>query len=107
VLVVLLAFTGEGVLTALQLLVMLVRDLFVSIGVLVLVALRRASAVKLQARFPGKLVTTLQIAAVLLLTVMPRAATVLVIVTAVASIWAIGDYGATGLRALRAAPQPR
>jgi phosphatidylglycerophosphate synthase len=54
-----------------QLLVMLARDIFVSAGVVALLAMRRTAGVKLQARFPGKVVTSLQIVAVLVLTLLP------------------------------------
>lgn len=107
VLAVLLAFAVEAVLSPAQLLVMLARDIFVTVGVLVLLALRVPLAGRLQARFPGKVVTTMQIVAVLVLTVWPGAATAVVIITAAASAWAIADYGAQGLRVLRASPQPR
>jgi cardiolipin synthase (CMP-forming) len=107
VLTVLLAFAAEGVLTVAQLMIMLSRDLFVTAGVLVLLLARRDLAVRLQARFPGKVVTTMQIVAVLVLTVLPRAAGPIVVVTALASLWAIADYAAAGLRSLRASPQPR
>ena len=50
---------------------------------------------------------TLAALAVLVLTVWPGAATAVVIITAAASAWAIADYGAQGLRVLRASPQPR
>jgi cardiolipin synthase (CMP-forming) len=107
VLAVLLAFAAEGVLTLAQLLIMIARDLFVTLAVLALLVSRTDFAGRLQARFPGKVVTTLQITAVLVLTLLPQAATPLVIIAAAASAWAIADYTAYGLRALRAPPQPR
>jgi cardiolipin synthase (CMP-forming) len=96
----LVAFTRDGVLSAAGLLVLIARDVIVIVGAVV-VALARLP-VRLQARFPGKLVTTLQIIAVLALTVLPIAATPLVVVTAAASAWAVADYGSSAMRALRA-----
>jgi CDP-diacylglycerol--glycerol-3-phosphate 3-phosphatidyltransferase len=105
VLVALLAFAAEGTLTTPQLLVMLSRDLFVTAGFLGLLVLRRDRAVSLQARYPGKVVTSFQIAAVLILTVAPALALPVVLLTAAASVWAVADYGAVGVRVLRAPRQ--
>lgn len=102
VLVALLAFAAEGTLSSLQLLAMLTRDIFVTVGFFVLLAFRTELAGRLEARFPGKVVTTLQIAAVLVLTLLPAAAPLLAAATAAVSAWAIVDYGRTGVRALRA-----
>jgi CDP-diacylglycerol--glycerol-3-phosphate 3-phosphatidyltransferase len=101
VLVALLAFAAEGTLNLLQLLVMLFRDLFVTAGFVGLLVVRREHAVGLQARFPGKVVTSLQIAAVLILTITPALALPVVLLTAAASLWAVADYGAVGVRVLR------
>lgn len=100
VVVALIAFVVHGVLATWQLIVLLARDIFVAIGFAAVRQLRLD--VPLEARFPGKVVTTLQLAAVLVLTLAPRAAAALVMITAAAGIWAIADYGATGLVALRA-----
>lgn len=96
----LVAFLLDGTLATTELIILLARDIIVTAGALVIAALQLP--VRLQARFPGKLVTTLQIVAVLALTVLPRAATALVIATAAASVWAVADYAAAGLRVLRA-----
>jgi CDP-diacylglycerol--glycerol-3-phosphate 3-phosphatidyltransferase len=106
VLVALLAFTAERTLSALQLFVMISRDLFVTLGFLGLLLARRDLATHLQARYPGKVVTTLQIAAVLILTLLPGAALPIVALTVLASAWAILDYGVFGVRALRASRRP-
>jgi cardiolipin synthase (CMP-forming) len=99
VVVALISFAVHGVLATWQLFVLLARDIFVAVGFLA-VRLFRLD-VPLEARFPGKLVTTLQLAAVLVLTLVPAATTALVSVTAVAGAWAILDYGRTGFVALR------
>jgi cardiolipin synthase (CMP-forming) len=101
----LLAFTLDDTLSLAGLLLLLARDIFVTAGSL-LVALARIP-LRMRARFPGKVVTTLQITAVLALTALPAAATPLVVLTALASVWAIVDYAATALRALRAQAQRR
>lgn len=101
----LLAFTLDGTLALAGLLLLLARDIFVTAGSL-LVALARIP-LRMRARFPGKVVTTLQIIAVLALTALPAAATPLVVLTALASVWAILDYAAAALRALRAQAQRR
>jgi CDP-diacylglycerol--glycerol-3-phosphate 3-phosphatidyltransferase len=94
------AFAVEGTLSLAGLLVLLARDIFVTIGFIGILVAR--SRFRLEARFPGKVVTTLQIAAVLILTLAPAAALPLVAIIAAASVWAIADYAAAGVRALRA-----
>jgi CDP-diacylglycerol--glycerol-3-phosphate 3-phosphatidyltransferase len=101
----LVAFAIHGELGAGQLAVLLARDVFVAVGAAVVIALRLR--LELQARFPGKLVTVLQIAAVLVLTVAPRAAPALVVITAAASAWAVADYAAAAARALRSSAPAR
>jgi phosphatidylglycerophosphate synthase len=80
-------------------LVLLARDLFVTAGFLLVMALRLP--VRLHARFPGKLVTSLQIAAVLVLTLLPAASGAVIVATLIASAWAIADYATAALRDLR------
>jgi cardiolipin synthase (CMP-forming) len=94
------AFAVDGTISVLGLLVLLSRDVFVSLGFLVVVMLR--SGMRLEARFPGKLVTNLQLAAVLVLLLLPGLATGIVLLTGAASVWAIIDYALAGIRALRA-----
>ncbi|HSJ06250.1 MAG TPA: CDP-alcohol phosphatidyltransferase family protein [Longimicrobiales bacterium] len=107
----LVAFAAARVITAVELLVLLARDLFVTVGFIAVLALR--TPVRLRSRFPGKVVTTLQIAAILILTLAPGAARLVVLATLAASAWAMADYTAAGLRqlrdarGLRAPPGPR
>lgn len=101
----LIAFVVDGALTPAAFLVLLARDLFVTTGVLVVLALRLP--LRLRARFPGKLVTGLQIAAVLVLTLVPRATLAIVTATLLASAWAIADYAIAALRHLRAPGPPQ
>ncbi|HUF49543.1 MAG TPA: CDP-alcohol phosphatidyltransferase family protein [Longimicrobiales bacterium] len=105
VLTALVSFAVDGVLSWPQLLLLLARDIHVSLGAAALLALRKR--VEIRARFAGKVVTTLQLAAVLVLLLMPGAATVLVIVVAAAASWAIVDYTRAALAALRAPAPPR
>jgi CDP-diacylglycerol--glycerol-3-phosphate 3-phosphatidyltransferase len=95
----LLGFVTSGELSLPQLAVLLARDVFVTIGVLALFAFRRP--VRLRARFPGKLLTNVQIAALLILLLAPAAAAALVAITGVISVWAILDYAREGVRSLR------
>jgi cardiolipin synthase len=101
----LVAFVVEGTLSHAGLLLLVVRDIIVGIGALAVAVLKLP--VTLQARFPGKLVTTLQIVAVLVLVAWPRAAPAVIATVAAATIWAIADYARNGVRALRAPPRAR
>lgn len=92
-------FVASGALTAAQLLVLLARDVFVAAGALIVLLFRLP--VRLSARFPGKLLTNVQIAAVLVLLLAPRAAVPLVVVAAIVTAWAIADYAVYGMRSLR------
>jgi CDP-diacylglycerol--glycerol-3-phosphate 3-phosphatidyltransferase len=95
----LIGFVTSGVMTTTQLAVMLARDVFVAAGALAVFAMRLP--VRLRARFPGKLLTNIQIAAVIVLLLAPQAASVVVAIAGIVSIWAIIDYAALGLRSLR------
>jgi phosphatidylglycerophosphate synthase len=94
------AFAVDGTITAVALLVLLSRDVAVGIGVIVLLSARRAF--RYEARYPGKVTTNVQIAALLVLTLVPGFAMAAVIATGIASAWAIVDYGAAAVSALRA-----
>jgi cardiolipin synthase (CMP-forming) len=95
VLTALAAFAVWDVISPAELLVLLARDLFVTAGFLVVLALRLP--IRPRARFAGKVVTTLQIAAVLALTLLPQFARATVLVIAAASMWAIADYAHAAL----------
>lgn len=99
------AFTIGGAISPAAFLVLLARDVFVAAGFLLVVALRLP--VRLRARFPGKLVTALQIAAVLVLTLFPAASGAVIVATLVAGTWAIADYTTAALRGLRHQRDPR
>lgn len=99
----LVAFAVDGTISLAGLLVFLSRDICVGIGLLLVLLLR--SPMRLEARYPGKVLTTLQFIAIIVLTLLPGLAVPVVIITAVVSVWAIADYGAAAVTALRAPPQ--
>jgi CDP-diacylglycerol--glycerol-3-phosphate 3-phosphatidyltransferase/cardiolipin synthase len=105
VLTALIVFAVERIATWQQLLLLLLRDIIVTAGALLFVALR--GRIEIKARYPGKVVTTLQLTAMLALLLMPGVAMVVVVATAAASLWAIVDYTRIALVALRPPPQPR
>ena len=95
----LVGFVTAGVLNIAQLAILLARDLFVAASALAVLMLKLP--VRLTARFPGKLLTNIQIAAVIILLLAPNLDTLVVAVAGVVSIWAIVDYAMVGLRSLR------
>jgi CDP-diacylglycerol--glycerol-3-phosphate 3-phosphatidyltransferase len=93
------AFAADGILAPWELAVLLARDVFTVSAFLIAMALRRT--VRFRARFSGKVVTTLQLAAVLVLTVLPALGTAVVLITGAATLWAIADYTVYFARSLR------
>ena len=85
-------FLLEGTLSTFEYFVMISRDLMTAIGFLVARAMPSLRAVAFKARFPGKLVTVLQLASFLGLLVRPQAAEPMILVVAAVSVWAIVDY---------------
>jgi cardiolipin synthase (CMP-forming) len=98
------AFAVWGTIGPATLFILLVRDLYVSAGALAILLLR--GPLRLKARFPGKVVTTLQITAVLVLTLVPQAAQPLVLLVGAASAWAIIDYTLATVRDRHALRSP-
>lgn len=96
----LISLAVNGPLRLTELLVLLARDIAVALG-FAIVVLRRAP-MQLSARFPGKLVTVLQLAALVVLTAFPAWRMPVIIAVGLASVVAIGDYGSSAVRALRA-----
>ncbi|HEX7119787.1 MAG TPA: CDP-alcohol phosphatidyltransferase family protein [Longimicrobiales bacterium] len=92
-------FVRTGELELWELLLLLARDIYVSAAFVVALALRLR--LRFRARMSGKVTTTLQIAAVLLLLLVPRSAPFVVAITGIAGFWAIIDYTRAGLRSLR------
>jgi len=85
-------FLFEGSLSTLGYFVMISRDLMTAIGFLVARAVPSLRPVAFHARFPGKLVTVLQLATFIAILIRPPAARPMIWVVAVASAWAIADY---------------
>ena len=92
VLAALTAFVRTGDLTAGEYFVILARDFATAIGFLVAWLLPGLDPANFQARMPGKIVTVLQLGAILALTMSPQAMRWLVPVIGVASAVAIIDY---------------
>lgn len=86
------AFLFEGLLTTWEYFVMISRDLMTAIGFVVARAMPSLRGVAFTARFPGKLVTVLQLTTFIALLLGPRAAQPMIVVVAVVSAWAIADY---------------
>jgi cardiolipin synthase len=85
-------FLFEGTLTTVEYFIMISRDLMTAIGFLVARAVPSLRSVAFQARFPGKLVTVLQLASFIGILIRPRAARPMILVVAIVSLWAILDY---------------
>jgi cardiolipin synthase len=85
-------FLFEGTLSTIGYFIMISRDLMTAIGFLVARAVPSLRPVQFHARFPGKLVTVLQLASFIGLLIKPSASTPMLAVVAVVSLWAIIDY---------------
>jgi CDP-diacylglycerol--glycerol-3-phosphate 3-phosphatidyltransferase/cardiolipin synthase len=96
----LISLAVNGPLRLVELLVLLARDIAVAFG-LAVVLLRRAP-VRMAARMPGKVVTVLQLLALVVLTAFPAWRVPVVLVVGMASAIAIADYGNLAMRGLRA-----
>lgn len=95
----LIGFVRTGELELWELFVLLARDLYVAVAFIVAQAL--GLGIRFTVRPGGKVVTTLQIAAVLVLLLVPRWAPAIVVVTGIAAAYAVVDYTRAGLRSLR------
>lgn len=85
-------FLFEGTLSTLQYFIMILRDLMTAVGFLVARMVPSLRAVAFQARFPGKLVTVLQLATFIAILLRPSAAGPMIWMVGAVAIWAIGDY---------------
>ena len=85
-------FLFEGTLSTVEYFIMISRDLMTAIGFLVARMMPSLRSVAFRARFPGKLVTVLQLASFIGILLKPASATPMIAVIAVASLWAIVDY---------------
>ena len=85
-------FLFEGTLSTAQYFVMISRDLMTAVGFLVARMVPSLRPVAFHARFPGKLVTVLQLATFIAILIRPASAIPMIGVVAIASLWAIADY---------------
>ena len=85
-------FLFEGSLSTLGYFVMISRDLMTAVGFLVARIMPSLRGVAFVARFPGKLVTVLQLATFVAILIQPSAASPMLMVVAATSLWAIVDY---------------
>ncbi len=99
VLVALLTFVAEGRLSVPGLLLLLSRDIFTAASGAAALLLRLP--VRLRARYPGKVVTALQLLALIVLLARPRWIVGVLALVAPASAIAIADYAIAGMRSLR------
>jgi len=89
----------EGLLTPLQVCLLLVRDVATAVGFLVARVSPSLRPVELKARMLGKAVTTLQTVTLLAALLLPQAVPALVATVAVLAVAAVADYTHAGLRA--------
>jgi phosphatidylglycerophosphate synthase len=83
---------AEGSLGLAQYCALLARDVATAIGFLVARSVPWLRAVELRARWAGKIVTVLQLATLLALSLRPALVAPLVVAVLLTSVWAIGDY---------------
>lgn len=102
VLVALVTYVVLGQLTVGQCIVLLLRDIATTVGFLVARVTPSLQGVTFKARWPGKVVTAVQIALLLAIPLLPRAVGPLVVAVGLLSVWAIADY-TLALRRARAA----
>jgi phosphatidylglycerophosphate synthase len=88
----LVTFLIEGALSLGQFLIILSRDVATAIGFIVAWLMPSLRAKEFKARYPGKIVTVLQLLVMFALLLAPRAVWWLVLATGIASVIAIADY---------------
>ena len=99
VLVALVTYVLNGELTVVGSLLLLSRDIATALGYFVARVVPRLRAVEFKARFPGKIVTVLQLVTLLALVVGAQPLTPFIALVALASALAIADYTHAVLRA--------
>ncbi|MCY1082537.1 CDP-alcohol phosphatidyltransferase family protein [Archangium lansingense] len=95
VMVALVTFVVEGKLTPVEFGILVVRDVATALGFLVARIVPSFRLVKFQARMLGKVVTTLQLGALLAVLVAPVLVRPLVVAVGVTALAAVADYTAT------------
>ena len=99
VLVAIVMYVLNGQLSVIESLLLLSRDIATALGFLIARTVAKLRAVELKARFPGKIVTVLQLATLLALVMGAHPLTPFIALVALASTLAIADYTHTVLRA--------
>lgn len=92
VLIAVAVFLATGRITRSQYFILLARDLATAVGFLVARSITWLRSIPFRARWSGKLVTTLQLLALIMVLVTPRVAQWAVAAVGVASVIAISDY---------------
>lgn len=82
----------EGILSVPGYFIMISRDIMTAIGFVVARIMPSLRGVAFRARFAGKLVTVLQLGTFIVLLLRPSAAQPLLVMIAMASLWAVVDY---------------
>lgn len=82
----------EGAFTSGQFLLLLSRDIATAVGFLVARVVTWLRPVRFKARFPGKVVTTLQFITLLAALLAPALVAPLIVAVALTAVWAIVDY---------------
>lgn len=85
-------FLFEGAIGTAQYFMLISRDVMTAVGFLVARAVSWLRPVTFRARLSGKIVTTLQLLALLALLMQPQRAGALILLVGVTSVWAIVDY---------------
>ena len=86
------AYLVHGIFSTTQYFIFLSRDIMTAIGFLVAKLVPRLKPVEFKARMPGKIVTVAQLAALVLVLIIPRYTDALVWTTGILSAGAIVDY---------------
>jgi len=85
-------FLFEGAITTVQYFLLISRDVMTAVGFLVARAVTWLRPITFRARLSGKIVTTLQLAALIAILMRPQQAGPLILVVGATSAWAIVDY---------------
>lgn len=99
VLVAIVTYVRSGELSVVESLLLLPRDIATALALVIARIMPRLRAVEFKARFPGKVVTVLQLVTLLALVIGLRPLMPLIAAVAVASAFAIADYTRAFLRA--------
>ena len=85
-------FLFEGAIGTSQYFMLISRDFMTAVGFLVARAVSWLRPITFRARLSGKIVTTLQLAALIAVLMQPQWARTLILLVGLTSVWAIADY---------------